>query len=262
MKIQLINFNGKNNFSNSNNEIEVNKFSEVMSPDMFDLNIIDLRSQEIYKNYFNIEYYNETHIQNDFITLNTMIENSYKSHFLFIYPQNCVFFTYYFKRDKQFLRVKRLKDIIENIKNCFSSLHIKLTSPFIFERTITELNNTKNIASDFYFPINDERALLFSKHSKKTTCYIDEQFIFTTLDIIEYSDLISFIESIKIFEHEKENVPDWMKELEFFDDREHNLEIIKHKETIKLCEEKSSVQKKSYLRIIDLNQYYILQVKN
>lgn len=167
MKIQLINYNGKNNFSNSNNEIEVNKFSEVMSPDMFDLNIIDLRSQDIYKNHFDTEYYSKTHIENDFITLKTIIENSNKSYFLFIYPQNCIFSTLYIKRSDTFLRKTQLKDIIENINNCFSSLHINLTLPFIFERTITELNNTKNITADFYFPINSEKALLFLRIVRK-----------------------------------------------------------------------------------------------
>ena len=48
MKVQLVNLNGKND---SNFVVEtVNKFSSPKSFDMFDVNIIDLRSPYIYQN--------------------------------------------------------------------------------------------------------------------------------------------------------------------------------------------------------------------
>ena len=72
MKVQLVNLNGKND---SNFVVEtVNKFSSPKSFDMFDVNIIDLRSPYIYQNKESNDYriiYN-----NDFLSINKMIFNS------------------------------------------------------------------------------------------------------------------------------------------------------------------------------------------
>ena len=66
MKVQLVNLNGKND---SNFVVEtVNKFSSPKSFDMFDVNIIDLRSPYIYQNKESNDYriiYN-----NDFLSIN------------------------------------------------------------------------------------------------------------------------------------------------------------------------------------------------
>ena len=54
MKVQLVNLNGKNG---SNFVVEeVNKFSSPKSFDMFDVNIIDLRSPYIYQNKESSDY--------------------------------------------------------------------------------------------------------------------------------------------------------------------------------------------------------------
>ncbi|EMB69487.1 hypothetical protein [Streptococcus mutans] len=48
MKIQLINYSGRND---KNYDItECSSFGNVMSPDMYDLNIIDLSSEYLWKN--------------------------------------------------------------------------------------------------------------------------------------------------------------------------------------------------------------------
>ena len=66
MKVQLVNLNGKND---SNFVVEeVNKFSSPKSFDMFDVNIIDLRSSYIYQNKESSDY--KIVHNNDFYSIN------------------------------------------------------------------------------------------------------------------------------------------------------------------------------------------------
>lgn len=77
MKVQLVNLNGKND---SNFVVEeINKFSSPKSFDMFDINIIDLRSEYIYRTHESLEDYINISYLHDFLTINEMIANSKKS---------------------------------------------------------------------------------------------------------------------------------------------------------------------------------------
>ena len=126
MKVQLVNLNGKND---SNFVVEeVNKFSSPKSFDMFDINIIDLRSEYIYRTHESLEDYINISYLHDFLTINEMIANSKKAKFIFIYPKNINFLTLYtFGQHKI---SKPIKDITSYVSKLFSILNKELDYKF------------------------------------------------------------------------------------------------------------------------------------
>lgn len=76
MSIQLINLHKVNDGNFSVNE--VSDFSSPKSFDMFDINIIDLRSEYIYRNKQSMKVVSVDCIS-DFLTINEMIANSKKN---------------------------------------------------------------------------------------------------------------------------------------------------------------------------------------
>ena len=88
MSVQLINLHKVNDGNFSVNE--VSDFSSPKSFDMFDINIIDLRSEHIYRNKQSMNVVRVDCIS-DFLTINEMIANSKKTKFIFIYPKILIF---------------------------------------------------------------------------------------------------------------------------------------------------------------------------
>ena len=100
MSVQLINLHKVNDGNFSVNE--VSDFSSPKSFDMFDINIIDLRSEHIYRNKQSMNAVRVDCIS-DFLTINEMIANSKKTKFIFIYPKNINFLPH--RKRRQLLRI-------------------------------------------------------------------------------------------------------------------------------------------------------------
>lgn len=217
MKVQLVNLNGKND---SNFVVEeVNKFSSPKSFDMFDINIIDLRSEYIYRTHESLEDYINISYLHDFLTINEMIANSKKAKFIFIYPKNINFLTLYtFGQHKI---SKPIKDITSYVSKLFSILNKELDYKFSFERTDTKLSDTINIPADFYFPERDDfETLLQSIDSNKVTCCKKDNLFLTTLDILTDEELQFFLEKVGLKASSNAVAPDWMNKVMLFDDAE------------------------------------------
>ena len=232
MKVQLVNLNGKND---SNFVVEtVNKFSSPKSFDMFDVNIIDLRSPYIYQNKESNDYriiYN-----NDFLSINKMIFNSRKTKFLFLYPMNVNFYCNF--RRESFVYKTPIKDIIFHISDIFSILNKELEYNFSFERTDTKLSDDVNIPADFYFPERDDfEILLRSIDSDKVTCCKKDNLFLTTLDILTDEELQLFLEKIGLKATSDTEAPDWMNKVMLFDDAEQSKNIEENEVQIKCCQE-------------------------
>lgn len=192
MSIQLINLYKVNDGDFSVNEIS--NFSSPKSFDMFDINIIDLRSREIYRNKDSMKVIGIDCIS-DFVTINEMIANSKKAKFIFIYPKNIDFLALY-----EFGRYQisnPIKDITSYVSKVFGVLNLKLDYKFSFERTDTKLSDDVNISADFYFPERDDfDILLRSIDSNKVTCCKNDNLFLTTLDILTDEELQLFLEKI------------------------------------------------------------------
>ncbi len=232
MKVQLVNLNGKNG---SNFVVEeVNKFSSPKSFDMFDVNIIDLHSPDIYQNKESIDY--KVIHDNDFYSINKMIFNSRKTKFLFLYPMNVNFYSAF--RCERFLYKTPIKDIIFNISKIFSILNKELEYNFSFERTDTKLSDGINIQADFYFPERDDfEILLRSIDSNKVTCCKKDNLFLTTLDILTDEELQLFLEKIGLKATSDTEAPDWMNKVMLFDDAEQSKNIEENEVQIKCCQD-------------------------
>lgn len=233
MSIQLINLYKVNDGDFSVNEIS--NFSSPKSFDMFDINIIDLRSREIYRNKDSMKVIGIDCIS-DFITINEMIANSKKAKFIFIYPKNIDFLALY-----EFGRYQisnPIKDITSYVSKVFGVLNLKLDYKFSFERTDTKLSDDVNISADFYFPERDDfDILLRSIDSNKVTCCKNDNLFLTTLDILTDEELQLFLEKIGLKATSNAVAPDWMSKVMLFDDVEQLKNIEENEVKIKSSQE-------------------------
>lgn len=233
MSIQLINLYKVNDGDFSVNEIS--NFSSPKSFDMFDINIIDLRSREIYRNKDSMKVIGIDCIS-DFVTINEMIANSKKAKFIFIYPKNIDFLALY-----EFGRYQisnPIKDITSYVSKVFGVLNLKLDYKFSFERTDTKLSDDVNISADFYFPERDDfDILLRSIDGNKVTCCKNDNLFLTTLDILTDEELQLFLEKIGLKATSNAVAPDWMSKVMLFDDVEQLKNIEENEVKIKSSQE-------------------------
>ena len=234
MSIQLINLYKVNDGDFSVNEIS--NFSSPKSFDMFDINIIDLRSREIYRNENSMEVIGIIDCIYDFFTINEMIENSKKAKFIFIYPKNIDFLALY--QFECYQISKPIKDITLYVSKVFSTLNRKLDYKFSFERTDTKLSDDVNVPADFYFPERDDfEILLRSIDSNKVTCCKKDNLFLTTLDILTDEELQLFLEKIGLKATSNSVAPDWMNKVMIFDDVEQLKNIEENEVKIKSSQE-------------------------
>lgn len=239
MSVQLINLHKVNDGNFSVNE--VSDFSSPKSFDMFDINIIDLRSEHIYRNKQSMNAVRVDCIS-DFLTINEMIANSKKTKFIFIYPKNINFLALY--EFGLYKISKRIKDIILYVSGVFSVLNKELNYKFSFERTETKLSDNVNIAADFYFPERDDfEILLRSIDSDKVTCCKKDNLFLTTLDILTDEELQLFLEKVGLKATSNAVAPDWMNKVMLFDDEKQLKNIEDNKVQIKSCQNSIAVSK-------------------
>ena len=239
MSVQLINLHKVNDGNFSVNE--VSDFSSPKSFDMFDINIIDLRSEHIYRNKQSMNAVRVDCIS-DFLTINEMIANSKKTKFIFIYPKNINFLALY--EFGLYKISKRIKDIILYVSGVFSVLNKELNYKFSFERTETKLSDNVNIAADFYFPERDDfEILLRSIDSDKVTCCKKDNLFLTTLDILTDEELQLFLEKVGLKATSNAVAPDWMNKVMLFDDERQLKHIEDNKVQIKSCQNSIAVSK-------------------
>ena len=233
MSVQLINLHKVNDGNFSVNE--VSDFSSPKSFDMFDINIIDLRSEHIYRNKQSMNVVRVDCIS-DFLTINEMIANSKKTKFIFIYPKNINFLALY--EFGLYKISKRIKDIILYVSNVFSVLNKELNYKFSFERTETKLSDNVNIAADCCVPERDDfEILLRSIDSDKVTCCKKDNLFLTTLDILTDEELQLFLEKVGLKANSNAVAPDWMNKVILFDDAEQLKNIEENVVQIKSCQE-------------------------
>ena len=239
MRVQLINLDKVNDGIFSVNE--VSHFSSPKSFDMFDINIIDLRSEHIYRNKQSMNAVRVDCIS-DFLTINEMIANSKKKKFIFIYLKNINFLALY--EFGLYKISKRIKDIILYVSGVFSVLNKELNYKFSFERTETKLSDNVNIAADFYFPERDDfEILLRSIDSDKVTCCKKDNLFLTTLDILTDEELQLFLEKVGLKATSNAVAPDWMNKVMLFDDAEQLKNIEENEVQIKSCQVSIAVSK-------------------
>ncbi|MCL2604801.1 MAG: hypothetical protein FWD90_10010 [Defluviitaleaceae bacterium] len=234
MKIQIINYEGLDK-NLSEEKFIINKISKPLSLDEYDINIIDLRSSELWKN--DNHNYNSINCINDFINLKIMIENTKKTNIILVFPQDN-----YFKYGKSYDSGKSRYIYIRNIelKNMLTEVKIDIIHKLMpnsiqiniydlkYENTTTIIEDKKFIAAFYFTDLNN--ILTTSRISEKnTTIKASERLFFTTLNIFEETEhVITFINKCCI---KREIYPQWLIDYPVLDDDMQN-EIIKNNTNI------------------------------
>lgn len=216
-------------------------FSSINSPaafDAHDLNIIDLQSNELWKNRSNsISTIDNI---NDFITLESLIKNAKKSKTIICFPQNHVF--NYDSKGTGYYYSKKLKDMIPDVIKIIQYMlpdTVYNTYVLSFEQSTTKCKNEQYNAS-FYFWSGCSKYKTLTKNDgaeHTTTLAVSDNLIFTTLNVFESAGgLKCFLAEIGL-DKDQIVVPEWIEDYQFFNDLEQ-------KETIRKAEEKIAQENK------------------
>ena len=215
MKIQLISNNNKN--ITTNQEYKKNTLAEPNSFEMYDINIVDLQNENLWTN----EKDSNQSIDNinDFNSLNTLIKSS-SNYVVIALPHNYTFYKDK-KSNNQYWYSLKLKDMIPNLQGILKQLLPQSTYGYyslIYENAKTQLGN-EIYDSAFYFN-SPLKAITTSYHSDHaTTVQISEKCFMTTLDIYSPNCSIDTLLCACGIIEDSKNYPEWLFEIEKFDDK-------------------------------------------
>ena len=219
--------------------IEYNKFSDYKSFDLYDINIIDLNSDNIWRTKFS----SYTGIVNfkELKLLKQSLETSL-SKVIIVLPQNQVInYNYNYGSYQSKIELKNIPEIITKVVAEILTDYVSIS---YYEKNITTIQNI-NLSSDFYFDEKtiepDDVLIRCNKSNKSNTIKIKGKIILTTLNVLsDLSDkekISAFLNNIG-FLTKATSAPDWIKDISFYSDEKLKSEIEEHKEGIEILEKK------------------------
>lgn len=236
--IQILTYTGEET-KFQGKEIEVNSFHNARSLDEFDINIIILEDAEIWY-YHGEDAYSINNID-DIKSLSIMIMNSKRTKNIIVIPQNKYYYFDYGYQDcgYRYRNSKELKDMIP----CFCKIISVLFEPMAmlniaYENTYTIING-EEVTASFYFDTGIDILLESDKSNKATTIKLG-QIILTSLYLKDYYQITNFLKEINLI-HDRQDVPEWMKEIKMFDDNEQLAIIEQNNQTINAATENISI---------------------
>ncbi len=237
MKIQVISDNAKIKYGKEH-EYKYSSLGNPNSLDAFDLNIISLQTESLWV--YDGGCTGSVNKMNDFKSLQPLISTVKKSKIIICFPQNYNYSYGYYSRG--YSHNCLLKDIIIQWKEYLNNLLPSCAYyDIVYENSVTQCLNTQ-FKSAFYFNIlsNDKKKATKSIGGEHvTTFFANENLIYTTLDLSETTTNIDdFLKSIGVLE-KKSKAPEWIKDVEFFDDAEQK----------KVINEASQIIEKEQLKI-------------
>ena len=233
--------------------IKVNSLHDVESLDAFDINIISLLDEKIWRNTGgSTETINNI---DDLKSLSKILENSQKSNNIILLPQNEIFYYSYgynARGGKSYLHQCELKDMLSNL----SQYILRKLYPYIESLDLT-YENTKTLLGDqevpaaFYFNNAPQESITKSLKSEKATTIKAGKVILSTLFLDDYEKIILFLKNIGILGKKQER-PSWMERINMFDDDEQ-LRIIQENQYLIAEYEKNIKNAKA---VLDKNDKY------
>ena len=234
-------------------EIKVSTFSNFEDFDNFDINVISFNNKITWRNYNNT--CTKIEVSDDFEHIKKIISNSTNSKVLFICPQNYTFEYDFSSFDKFFNKSILLKDNILNIRDII--YNYEYIPNFLYAKTKTKILNY-DVSSDFYFSKNNFKMITKSDTGNKdTTLEITANLFCTLLDLDTFENNTLLKDFIKtyIFKEEKENIPEWVINYNFFND--FKLKEVKilieteiSKKNLELKENTEELEKNNYYKSI------------
>lgn len=229
--IQILTYTGKEIYYQNKNVV-LNTLHDAESLDSFDINIICLSNEHIWKNdEMSQERINEI---DDFKSLSVMLANSKTAHNVIILPQNMQFLYDYTKDyygNRSYYGQCELKNMIANLtQRILSVLYepIKIID-LVYENTKTDLGGEK-VAAAFYFNnVRPSDWLTKSERSNKATTVKAADVILSTLLLDSYGKIELFLKEIGLIDQGQER-PQWMEDITMFDDAKQ-IDIIRNNQS-------------------------------
>ena len=218
MSIQII--TGRDNLS-KDSDITISNYSKPLAMDDFDINIVDLSYNGLWVYDGNDK--GKLNSGNDLSAIKHMSNYSTKSIIIYVYPQNGTY-KYDYLSGKYYKSIK-IRDVL-NDAAVSSKLGDYLFDNvgrvnLICEHTNTLLGN-QSYGADFHFnAIDDNKVMTKSNNSEKiTTINYDRNIYITTLDIcVSNENIRNFVNSLFSKKNDEE-IPKWIKEYNFGNDKE------------------------------------------
>lgn len=238
MTRQCIQFITYNNYKNELDEYVVTSpTSNPKAFDEFEINVIDLNSQQIWTGGTESQY--SLRSMKDLEHISQMIKNAKNTSIVLVYPQNCDyrFKPYKYQGKTGYYEKIELKHMLYEVSVILSDIFKIPKFKLCFENTQTHINGV-SVNSNFYFSDVSE-SLTKSNKSNKTTTLEFADIILTTLPLKIDSTLMDYLLMIKLLQL-KELVPEWVTSLDMFDDKHLKKKIEEEQEIIRLANIKIS----------------------
>lgn len=222
---------------------KISKLGEIQALDDFEICIIDLNNEYLWRNRgTDTKTINNI---NDLRTIKSAITNSKKAIILIAFPQNENFRYYYtyVSSGQDYTKSNKLKDIQTNIKEILNNNLIDLAGCITsYEKTVTNIDN-QSVNADFNFCSIEKsgfESITFSKNSNKITTIKKDSILITTLDILEKETYLkAFIKEYCAKKHKDEDIPDWIIDINFFNDVQLEEDKNSNNEKIKKLKDKN-----------------------
>ena len=254
--IQILTYSGKEK-EYQENGIKVNSFHDAESLDCYEVNVIILNDEKMWEN--NADNKNSINCKEDLKSLCSMLKNCHKTQTVIVFPQNIRFLYYYgitnFRsRCEGYLHETELKNMIrEMTTDILSALYEPIRNlDIIYENTKTKIES-KQISAAFYFNnIDDDQFLTKSLGSEKSTTICWGGAVLSTLELKNAEEVFLFLKSIHILSDAVQTYPEWVEELQMFDDFKQIDIIRENNEKIQIA--KSNIDQAK--RILEKNNRY------
>lgn len=215
-------------------DVVINTFHDAQSLDDFEINVIDLQDDYLWKNIGNSNA--NINSENDLKSLGIMLSTCNCKNIVILFPQNLIF--EYYKAKGEYQHKLELKNMIFNMKDILSQLYKPIsTLIWRYENTNTAVKDKMIKASFCFSGISQENILLASEKSRRPTVIKYMKAVISTLAIKGYVDMMSLLEEIGMLK-KKTNIPEWMDGIKMFDDMKQLEEIQKNKDIIKESQDK------------------------
>ena len=245
--IQIITYDVSKYSEYSDRLYKISKFGEIQALDDFEICVIDLTNPNLWN--CNGQQPISVNCYKDLLTIKEAIINSNIAKIIIVLPQNEKISynqTHEWNgNNKRYYYVDsiQLKDNKDNLikiinNNLFHLEKIGVT----FEKTRTTIVN-KNIDADFnLIKYKEEQfeALTFSQNSNKVTTINKDKIYITTLKLLDDNEKLKlFIDNYCKKEQEKEEIPEWIQNIKFYNDEQLEEDKNSNNEKIQKLKDKN-----------------------
>lgn len=225
--IQIITYNRNKYKDFPEEKYKVSQFGEIQALDDFEMCIIDLALKDLW--YFKGDSPTNLNSFHDLLTLKEAIINRKKSKIIIIFPQNETIhynYNHHYDGTSGYDASIQIKDNKNNVIQIISKWLYEIGNLKIaYEKTNTKINDNI-LNADFNFIDVDTtkfEPVTYSNNSNKITTLKKGNIFLTTLNISkEEKNIISFIDTYCKNDTKKENIPEWIYDIQFFNDEELN----------------------------------------